>query len=175
MSEKIGRDKRFVPRMQYDVKALWEKHHEIARQVVLGRTNVAIAESIGCTPQTVSNVRNSPLAKARIESLNDSRDADAISMAQRIEEFAPIALKLLENIVSGNVPEASIALRAKYASAHLGRAGYGEVHKMHALHAHVTGAEIERIKERALNAARENGMVVEVESHEVFRAEGTGS
>lgn len=152
-------DQRFVEKRQYDIKELWAKHHEITRQVVLGRTNVDIAESIGCTPQTVSNVRNSPLAKAKIEEMSEQRDAEAISIAQRIEEFAPVALDLLEQIISGNIPEASIALRAKVASSHMSRAGYGEVHKAHILSQHLTREDIERIKTRAVTAAQNAGVL----------------
>mgnify|MGYP001598133093 FL=1 len=162
MSDKIGRDARFVPKRRYDVKALWERHHEIIRQVVLGRSNGEIAAELQITPQTVSNVRNSPLAQEHVQALSNARDNETVDIARRIEEFAPVALSLLEDIVSGRVDGASVALRAKYASAHLGRAGYGEVHKVHALHGHVTGAELESIKARALNAARESGMIIDM-------------
>ena len=159
MSEKVNLDKRFTSKRNYDIKALWERHHEITRQVVLGRTNVAIAEAIGCTPQTVSNVRTSPLAKAKIDSMSEQRDSDTISIAARIEQFAPVALELLEQIVTGSVPEASIALRAKIASSHLSRAGYGEVHKAHILSQHLSREDIERIKTRAVNAAQSAGII----------------
>ena len=154
-------DQRFVEKRKYDIKQLWAKHHEITRQVVLGRTNVEIAEVVGCTPQTVSNVRNSPLAQERIAELGVARDANAVSISQRIEEFAPIALQVLEDIITGQMDGASVALRARAASGHLARAGYGEVQKVHALHAHVNSDDISRIKQRALNAARECGMVIE--------------
>ena len=152
VSEKIGLDGRFTQRRQYNVQALWEKHHEITRQVVLGRTNGAIAEDIGCTPQTISNVRNSPLAKQEIDRLSGMRDEETMAIARRIEEFAPIALDLIENIVRGRVPGASIALRAKLAGGQLNRAGYGEVHKVHSVHATLSRQDIEDIKQRALEA-----------------------
>lgn len=159
MSEKIGADRRFVEKRRYDIKALWEKHAEITRQVVLGRTNLAIAESIGCTPQTVSNVRNSPIAKAEINRMSEECNANVVNIARRIEEFAPVALGLLEDIIAGNMPEASIALRAKVASSHMSRAGYGEIHKAHVLSQHLTRDDIERIKARALDAAQNAGVV----------------
>ena len=149
MSEKIGLDGRFAPRRQYNVQALWERHHEITRQVVLGRTNAAIAAAIGCTPQTISNVRNSPLAKSEIERLSGARDEDTMSIARRIEEFAPIALQVIEDIVRGQVPDASIALRAKLAGGQLARAGYGEVQKVHSVHTTLSRSDIEDIKARA--------------------------
>ena len=153
MSEKIGLDGRFVPRRRYNVQALWEKHHEITRQIVLGRTNGAIAADLDCTPQTISNVRNSPLAKEEIERLSSARDENTMEVARRIEEFAPIALDLIENIVRGRVPEASISLRAKLASSQLARAGYGEVQKIHSVHATLSREDIENIKDRAVQAA----------------------
>ena len=152
MSEKIGLDGRFAPRRRYNVQALWEKHHEITRQIVLGRTNGAIAADIGCTPQTVSNVRNSPLAKSEIARLSEQRDEVTMNIARRIEEFAPVALELIENIVRGRMPDASIGLRAKLAAGQLARAGYGEVHKVQALHATLSRSDIEEIKQRALAA-----------------------
>ena len=164
MSEKIGLDGRFTNERRYNVQALWEKHKEIARQVVLGRTNTDIADTIGCTPQTVSNVRNSPLAKEEIGRLSGQRDEITMSVARRIEEFAPIALDLIENIINGRVPQASIALRAKLACGQLGRAGFGEVHKVQALHATLSREDIEAIKERATQAQR---AVTDVEYHEL--------
>ena len=134
------------------MQALWEKHHEIVRQVVLGRNNVDIADAIGCTPQTVSNVRNSPIAKEEIGRLSEGRDSATVDIARRIEEFAPVALTLIERIVRGQMPEASMALRAKLASSQLARAGYGEVHKVQALHAHLSRSDIDAIKERAQRA-----------------------
>ena len=162
---KIGNDRRFVEERKYEIQALWEKHREIARQVVLGKTNIDIADAVGCTPQTVSNVRNSPLAQAEMERLGGMRDDDVVDMSQRIKDFAPVALELLEQIISGRIPSASIALRAKVAAGHLGRAGYGEVHKVQALHAHLSAEDIRNIKHRVMEAAVGAG-VIEVEREE---------
>ena len=145
-------DARRVGERRYNIKELWDKHREIARQLVLGGTNVGIASVVGCTPQTVSNVRNSPIGQAELERLHGARDDETVNIAKRIEEFAPVALELLENIMTGKQPGASVALRAKVATGHLGRAGYGEVHKVHALHGYVTKDDLEEIKARALSA-----------------------
>ncbi len=163
MSEKIGLDNRFTQRRRYNVQALWEKHHEIVRQVVMGRNNTDIASAIGCTPQTVSNVRNSPIAKEEIDRLSAGRDEAAVNIAQRIEDFAPIALNLIENIVRGKEPTASIGLRAKLASSQLARAGYGEVHKVQALHATLSRDDIQGIKDRARAAAQAVGISIDAE------------
>jgi len=91
--------------------------------------------------------------KAELERLHHGRDIETMSIARRIEEFAPQALRLLEDIITGREPGASVALRAKVAAGHLGRAGYGEVHKVHAMHAHLTRDDLAAIKERAVHAS----------------------
>ena len=146
-------DRRFATEgRKYDIKELWDKHKEIARQLVLGGSNVSIADTIGCTPQTVSNVRNSPLGQAELARLHSGRDDETINIAKRIEEFAPVALELLESIMTGKQSGASVALRAKVASSHLARAGYGEVQKVHALHGYVTKNDLDELKARAQGA-----------------------
>ena len=146
------RERRNGESRQYNIKELWDKHREIARQLVLGGTNVSIAETLNITPQTVSNVRNSPIGQAELQRLHGARDEETVNIAKRIEEFAPVALELLEDIMTGRQPGSSVALRAKVASSHLARAGYGEVHKAHVVSQHVTRDDIERIKERAASA-----------------------
>lgn len=161
--EKGGQDDRFLARREerrYNIKVLWERHQEILRRVVVGQTNGQIAQELGCVPQTVSNVRNSPLAQAEITRLSAARDEDTMEIARRIEEFVPTALQLVEDLVAGRIPEASISLRARHAEKYLGRAGYGEVHKVHSLTRHmISRSEIEEIKERAMSAAQRAGVI----------------
>lgn len=156
---------------QYSIKELWDKHREIARRVVLGQSHAEIAEAVGCHPQTVSNVRNSPIGRAELARLHERRDDETMSMAQKIEEFAPVALRFLEDIVNGKVDGASTALRARMASAAVARAGYGEVHRVQTLHAHLSRSDIEVVKERARESARilgvDSGEAIDVEARRV--------
>lgn len=145
-------DKRFKEARKYNIKKLWELHANIAQQVSLGKTNVEISETLGITSQTVSNVRNSPIGKDKVEVLTAAMDAETVDIGRRIREFAPKALEYLERIIEGREPGASVALRAKYASMHLARAGYGEITKVHSLNATVSKDDIEAIKQRALQA-----------------------
>jgi predicted transcriptional regulator len=145
-------DKRFKDARKYNIKKLWELHANIAQQVSLGKTNIEIADELQITPQTVSNVRNSPIGKQKVELLTAEMDAETVDIGRRIREFAPKALEYLERIIEGREPGASVALRAKYAAQHLGRAGYGEITKVHSLNATVTREDIEAIKSRALEA-----------------------
>jgi predicted transcriptional regulator len=144
------RDRRFVPNgtKQYEIKQLWDLHHEILRRVALGYQNTEIGQDLGITPQTVSNVRNSQLARGKLALMHQQMDEEALDIATRIQEFAPKALDLLEKIIEGEAG-ASLSIRAKYAHLHLGRAGYGEVKKITSLNANLSREDIEKIKERA--------------------------
>ena len=156
--EKHLYDRRFVPKRTYEVKTVWEHHQQMLRLLALGHSNNAIAEACGCTPQTVSNLRNSPVAQPRLEHFRRELDTEAIDIGAKITEFAPVALRLLEDVITGAV-EAPIAIRAKYASAHLGRAGYAEIRKVASINTHLTRDDIEQIKQRALMAAEDAGLI----------------
>lgn len=145
-------DKRFKDARKYNIKKLWELHSAIAENVALGKTNVEISEQLNITPQTVSNVRNSPIGRDKVQILTAAMDAETIDIGRRIREFAPKALEYLEKIIEGREPGASTALRAKIASNHLARAGYGEITKVHSLNATVNKDDIEEIKQRAMEA-----------------------
>jgi hypothetical protein len=153
-------DRRFVRERQYNVKSLWDHHQQMLRLIALGRSNVEIAEAMDCTPQSVSNLRNSPVAKVKLEQLKRTLDEEAVDIGTRIQEFAPVALRLLEDVISGRDPDASISLRAKYASLHLSRAGFGEVKKVASINTHLTRDDIEDIKRRAVDAANDAGLLV---------------
>lgn len=145
-------DRRFSPPeagRKYVVKQVWDHHHEVFRRIVKGDSNVTIAEDMGITPATVSNLRNCPQGRMMIEELNSGADAEAAKMAERIQQFAPIALDFLEKVVSGKVPGITAAVRAKYADKHLGRVGFGEIKNVRSVNEHITRDELQEVKERA--------------------------
>jgi FixJ family two-component response regulator len=153
------RDKRFVEHRQYDVKQLWESHHEMIRRIALGQSNVEVAEALNVTPQTVSNIRNSPLAREKVQEFVKELDKEVVDISKRIQEFAPKALQVLEEIIEGRYEEASLQLRARTAESYMSRAGFGPVHKAHIVSQHLTREDIDRIKVRALEAARLAGTI----------------
>lgn len=159
MEDKYLYDKRFVERRTYSIKMLWTQHEQMLRMVALGHSNVDIADALGCSAQQVSNVRNSPVSQLKLAELRQQLDAEAIDIGARIQEFAPTALAVLEDVIAGRT-EASIAIRAKYASAHLGRAGFGEVKKVASINTHLSRDDIELIKARAIDSARDAGLIV---------------
>jgi Bacterial regulatory proteins, luxR family len=152
-------DRRFVETRSYNIQALWDHHHEIARRLALGQSNVEIAEQLNITPQTVSNFRNSPLGKKVLSQLQEQLYSETIDVAKRIQDFAPKALALIEEIIEGKHKQASLALRAKYASQHLGRAGYGELKKVAIASTSLSRDEIDEIKQRAREASFNSGVI----------------
>lgn len=91
-------------RKGWQVAELWDSHHEIARRLVLGQSNEDIAKDLGCTAQTVSNVRNSPVVQEKITIMRAARDAGTIDLAREIADLAPLALqRVKEALEQGQV------------------------------------------------------------------------
>ena len=157
---------RVSPRKGFRVSKIWELHDEITRRILLGQKNTTIAESLQCSTATVSNVRNSPIIQDKLSIMRGARDAYTVDIARDIQEFAPTALNLLKEIVSGTGVgmNASPALRAKEANGWLDRAGFGAIRREQHLHAHLTSEEIEAIKARAFGP---NSPVVDAEYKEI--------
>jgi hypothetical protein len=144
------------------VSEMWELHHEIVRLLVLGLKNTEIAAKLGCSTQTVSNVRNSPVAQEQITIMRGARDADTVDLAKEIIEIAPVAMNLLKDIIRGENDgvNASIGLRAKEANGMLARAGFGVPQRVQSesVNVHLTSADIANIKDRA----RSNSDIIDV-------------
>lgn len=157
-----------APRRVPGVGEMTELHHEICRHVLLGMKNVEIASKLGCTPQTVSNVRNSPIVKHRLRELSQVRDAVAVNFAAEVQARAAKAFEILDEALMDETGEVPLMLRLKEANNILDRVervegiGQRNVH----LHAHLTMEDIEELKRRALAAGVACGQVVEAEFSE---------
>jgi DNA-binding MarR family transcriptional regulator len=143
----------------YEVKEIWNQHQEIIRLVVLGYGNVEIAELTGYTPQTISNIRNSPIVRERIEELQGQLDRRTIDITARVREFEPVALEHLERIIRGEVEGVSPALRAKTCENYLSRGGHGTVQKIASMSGTLSREDIEDLKKRAKEAALAAGSI----------------
>ncbi len=158
-----GADKRRIPegkpRKSWEVGHLWDIHKEIARRIVLGQKNSVIAEALNCSAQLISMVRNSPAVKSHTDIMSAAADADTVDVAKRILEMAPAALDVLEDILADQ-HKASQALKFKVAESILDRSGHSKIQKTQNLHAHLTGEQLQAIKARAIEKAREAGITV---------------
>ena len=155
-----------VPRRIPNVGEMTELHHEICRHVLLGMKNVDIAAKLHCTPQTVSNVRNSPIVKRRLRELQNARDCVAINFAAECQARASRAFEILDEALMDNTGEVPLQMRLKEANNLLDRVerveGIGQ-RNLH-LHAHLTADDIEQLKKRALDAGLACGQVVDIQS-----------
>jgi hypothetical protein len=151
---------------QYEVKEIWFQHQEIIRLIVLGYGNIEIAEITGYTPQTISNIRNSPVVRERVAELQGELDYRTLDIMERVRQFEPVALEHLELIIRGKVPGVSAGLRARTCENYLSRAGHGTVQKISSVSASLTREDIEALKERAKQAALDHG-AMEVEYSKV--------
>ena len=153
-------DRRFKKKgKQNDINNLWELHHEIIRRLALGQKAPEIAAALNITVLTVSNIRNSTLGSEKLEAFRDELDLRTLDIGERIQETQGVALEFLLEIVSGNVPGTSLPLRAKLATEHLERGGYGAIRKVAKFSQTLTKDDLERIKRNALQGAKEMGVI----------------
>jgi hypothetical protein len=147
--ENIDRRRNPDGNQNYDITKLWFHHNEIIRLAVAGvKSGVEIARLVGCTPQTVSNVLNSDLARARIEELTMLRDAEAIDIGKRIAEALPLAVDVLKRSMVDALDDMNhdtdvTALGIRAAST-LMEHGVPKKTQSEVIHGHIT---LQRIKE----------------------------
>lgn len=148
-------------RKVFAVNEMTELHHEISRQILLGRKNVDIAEELKCTPQTVCNVRNSPVVQAKLSKMVKERDDQAVNIIEEVNKRLPRALEILDEAIYDETGELPLSMRLKEANTLLDRKekieGLGQRH-FHA-HAMLTQDDIENIKERALKVGQTSGVI----------------
>jgi DNA-binding CsgD family transcriptional regulator len=147
---------------RYQLSALSDMHKEIARRLVLGEKRYEIAKALGVSRETISIVKGSSIAQDYMRTLERERDNNAVDIGQQLVALCPAAMCVLENAVNGTLDGTDRDLRVKAAESILDRTGYAKQNRVDArvLHANVvTGEEITDIKRRAIDTAREMGML----------------
>lgn len=141
---------------QYQIKQLWELHHEILRRLVIGQKSVDIARDLNVTPAVISYVKNSEIGKKQLSLMRSAADVSAVDVAGHIKRLAAQAVQVMEEGMCDTNP---MAIRMKAAVDVLDRAGFGapKIFRSENIHAHLTRDDIEQIKARA----REEGVVVD--------------
>lgn len=164
-------DKRLAPltqRKSWHVTEMWDLHHQIKNRIFLGQKNSEIAKSLNCNPQTVCFVRNSPIVQAQLMIMRRSADMAVGELKQELLELAPKATQVLEQLL---VSEGTAqALKAKIAMDILDRVGVSEPKQIQGSVLHLTGDDVERIKQRAVQLGSSAGFVVDADFQEVSSA-----
>jgi len=166
----------------YTLQHMWERHHVMKRLILQGYGNREIAARMGCTPQNVSDCRNSPIMQDAVGFLREEVDEGAVNVVKELELDAPKSLRLLQEIRDNE--ENNVRLRFAAAKDLLDRAGHGKINRVEGkvAHAHIlqTDDEIEALKERG-RAAKEEAINAEFtvetsaqDAQEVTDAEAAG-
>lgn len=157
---------------KYQITHFWGRHKQIVRLHVQGYSNVQIAEFLGVTPQTVSNTLNSRIAHDQIQNLNEGIDDTVKEVAAHIQDIAPRAVQILEEMMEDESVAGST--RARIADRILDRAGHMPTQKVQNLHGFVPSpAALEALKKSAKEAGIVFDNTEEVPYEEVVANEAT--
>lgn len=145
---------------QYEISRMWEVHHEIVRLASCGAKQVDIAAILNVTPEMVSYTLNSSIVKRQLDLLRAARDVESIDIAKRIQEIALVAVEKMAELVG---QDENKAVQLSASKDILDRAGHGAIKKMQVdgRLMHFTPDDLEEIKARAKELARENKMLDE--------------
>jgi len=151
-----------VPK-SYRVTEMNDRHHEIARLVLLGMKNREIERELGVSECFVSNVRNSPVVKEQVALLRAERDREAIDIAVQIQETLPECIRILSGQLTDSEGKVSPSLKSKNAFGLLSIGGHGPSKNLsvRGVHAVLTAEDIKEIRERGQKLAGEIGIVAE--------------
>jgi predicted transcriptional regulator len=150
----------------YNIKALWQRSHEIINLAAQGYKNTDIAEIIGVTPACVSLTLNSELGQKKLSDIRQDRDADARKTSEKIRVLTAKAILTYHEIFDNEDGQATLRDRKDVAdTVLLELSGLRVPTKIHSssVSTVLSAAEIEEFKNRGLKAAKESGMVIDVE------------
>jgi len=149
----------------YDITRIWEHHSEVIRLLSLGWKAIDVAAELGIHPQTVSNIRNNPLAQAKIRELQGARDDEAASILKRVRQMAPQALDVLgisldtaeQNPTDLDAAKEGIKSARTILEHAIPKRIEGKI-----VHGHITYSQVEKMKDAVKKAAASAAEVAEV-------------
>ena len=158
----MGRAPSINGRKEEPIKELRERHNEVLRLIALGLENKDIAQHLGVTPQMVCNVRNSRVGRVKLKELSEDRDEETADIAETIKALAPMAVSVLDEVMSS--PDSPAATRVNAAKDLLDRAGHGSVKRVSLngrIEHRLSEDQIEDMKERAKLVRMERALTVQ--------------
>ena len=167
-------------RKTYVAKNLWQRHHEILNLHVLGAKGTEIARRLNITPQSVSNVINSPLAQQKIAAMRAVRDTEVLDVRKEVQDLLPAAMDTYREVLMKKDSDPKLKVQVANTIV-MDLAGHAAPKKVAGVVAHVmTTPEIEELKKRGLEAGKAlgcivDGEVVEDENSGVGEAGGDGA
>ncbi len=156
-----GRDLRKLPEgaahKGFVVNKMNERHHSIARFAALGLKNKEIAKKLGLNTGYVFKIINSPIIKSQIKILRGANDSKVIDVTKRIADICDKSVDIFESILNDGELHNELEgqrLQLKAAEGILNRGGHSPVKNVdiRKTSTHITGEDILKIKQRALDA-----------------------
>jgi predicted transcriptional regulator len=157
-------------RRAYDIKQLWQVHHEIINLRAMGYKEPVIAKLLNLHPQTVSNTLNSTLGEIKLAEVRKERDEDAKQTVEQIRILRDKALQVYSEIFDADISNPTIGLKDKLHVADtvlLELSGLKVPTKIHSITSILTSEELADMKARGLEECRKSGLIVDVEAEEV--------
>jgi DNA-binding CsgD family transcriptional regulator len=153
-----------LERKTYDIKGLWQRHHEIVNLAVQGFKQVEIAEILNIDPQTVSNTLNSQLGKEKLSEIRQERDDDVKVTVEKIRILRNKAIDTYHRIFDNPDGQATLKDQLHVAdTVLLELSGLKVPTKIQSVSTIISAAELRELKERGLAAMRESGVIVDIE------------
>jgi predicted transcriptional regulator len=153
------------PRKRYEIKALWQRSHEIINLAARGFKQTDIADILNISEATVSLTLNSELGQKKLAEIRNVRDEDAKKTSEKIRVLTNKAIETYHEIFDNEDGQATIKDRKDVAdTVLLELSGLRAPTKIQSssVTAVLTAEEIENFKNRGLKAAKEAGIIIEV-------------
>ena len=158
------KSKTFQPAMPFrrkdkTVQEMSERHHEIARLLVLGQKPRDIAQRLSVSERNIWNVHSSPVVREQMAYLMGERDAETVDLAEKIKEALPECVEYLTQTISDADMNAS--LKSKNAFGLLAIGGHGATKNLNvrSVHAVLTAEDISEIRQQAEKIGISQGII----------------
>jgi predicted transcriptional regulator len=149
----------------YNIKALWQRSHEIINLTAQGYKGTDVAEILGITPACVSLTLNSDLGQKKLAEIRGARDDDAKKTTEKIRVLTAKAIQTYHEIFDNEDGQATLKDRKDVAdTVLLELSGLRAPTKIQSssVTTILTAEEIENFKRRGLKAAKEAGEVIDI-------------
>lgn len=156
----------------YEIKQLWQRSHEIIGLALQGHSQKDIATILKITPLTVSSTLNSELGMKKLSKMREERDEGIIKVADRITELQAKAFEVYKEIFENKDEEGiagagSISMKLRKETADtitMDLGGHKAPIKVdtRSLNITATTEEIEEWKARGIEAAKDAGMLIDL-------------
>lgn len=135
----------------HELQKLQVSHEKIVALTAMGMSRKDVATEIDCSVDKVGYVINGAIGGAKLEEIKAAAQLETVDIARNIHQVAEKAIKLMDEVVSGENKEAGIKERLDIAKQVLHMDGFAPVQKQ-IIDVNRTNAEkigLDQIRERA--------------------------